>query len=599
VRVFAGALLLLLPAIGFADEGSPDAALIEQGRRLYMEGVRSDGQPLVAGRLGNAELSGAAAACVACHKRSGLGGVEGDVIVPPITGPALYAGERLRDRVVLSMDPRRGRAWNPSHPPYGDATLMAAIRDGVHVTGRPMNPLMPRYAIAPAELAALKAYLGTVSAQWSPGATEHSVRFATVIAPGVEPARREAYLATLRALFDQKNSNTLPGRRHMMINAAEMMLHIERTWDLDVWELQGPPQTWEAQLDRHYRTAPVFALVSGLGDGTWEPVQAFAERSGVPCWFPSIASVPAGADRQFYSLYFSNGVALEAQALAGYLGGLDHRLQPQRVVQLLRDEPAARSAAAAFERASAGAGWSAQRRVLEGAGPGALQDALRAIDAGTALVLWLRPDDLRALADAAPPAAAVYVSTLLGGGEHAPIAAPWRARAKLAYPYELPDRRAPNLATFHSWIRMRNLPLVDEAMQSEVFFSVGYLMYTMSEMLDNVYRDYLVERGENMLRRRELGRAEEETLVRMGGHPPAPKVAAASTRSAGAVFDPDPHGGRGQMDIPAVGVRQGTTIYPRLDLAPGQRFASKGAYIVHFAQAEGEALVADSDWIVP
>jgi hypothetical protein len=39
--------------------------------------------------------------------------------------------------------------------------------------------------------------------------------------------------------------------------------------------------------------------------------------------------------------------------------------------------------------------------------------------------------------------------------------------------------------------------------------------------------------------------------------------------------------------------------YPRLSLAPSQRFASKGGYLARFEGASGSRLVADSDWIVP
>ena len=42
-----------------------------------------------------------------------------------------------------------------------------------------------------------------------------------------------------------------------------------------------------------------------------------------------------------------------------------------------------------------------------------------------------------------------------------------------------------------------------------------------------------------------------------------------------------------------------TGYYPRLALAPGQRFASKGGYIVHFSEPTGTKLVADGDWVVP
>ena len=39
--------------------------------------------------------------------------------------------------------------------------------------------------------------------------------------------------------------------------------------------------------------------------------------------------------------------------------------------------------------------------------------------------------------------------------------------------------------------------------------------------------------------------------------------------------------------------------YPRLSLAPGQRFASKGGYIVRFADSAGPVLLPQGDWVTP
>jgi hypothetical protein len=39
--------------------------------------------------------------------------------------------------------------------------------------------------------------------------------------------------------------------------------------------------------------------------------------------------------------------------------------------------------------------------------------------------------------------------------------------------------------------------------------------------------------------------------------------------------------------------------YPRLGLGPGQRFASKGGYLVRFVDPQGPKVVADGAWIVP
>jgi hypothetical protein len=568
------------------------------GRRIYVEGVLPDGAPLVGTWAGNAPVEGTRAACATCHRHSGMGSVEGDILVPPVTGQALYAGQRLRERVVAPMDPRFGRLWNQSHAPYTDQSLMAAIRDGTHVSGRVLSTAMPRYKISESDLSALTAYLKQLSAQWSPGVSADEVRFATVITPGADARRRQAFLDTLHGAIEQKNANTLPGHRHM-INAAEMVMRSERRWVLDVWELQGAPEFWGAQLQARYQAAPVFAIVSGLGESTWEPVHDFCQREQVPCWFPSVPLPPQRAQGDFYALYFSRGIELEAAALVRHLAAGGHR--PARIVQLLRDEPAARAAAQVLRREAGTAGFAVEDRLIAEGSADPLRAALAVVKPGDVVMLWLRRADLELLGGVAAPAVPVYLSAELIGGEHAPVAAPWKKAVRLVYPYELPDKRAPNLAYFNSWLKVRGLVLVDEPMQSEVFFAVNYLTDTMSEMLDNIYRDYLIERAENMLSRRESRKAADETIARTQAHPPAPEVAQASKQAPGAIFGDRLQGNvhAGSIGTPAFGERQGTTIYPRLSLAPGQRFASKGAYIARYGQADSDALVAESEWIVP
>jgi len=42
-----------------------------------------------------------------------------------------------------------------------------------------------------------------------------------------------------------------------------------------------------------------------------------------------------------------------------------------------------------------------------------------------------------------------------------------------------------------------------------------------------------------------------------------------------------------------------TGYYPRLSLGSEQRFASKGGYLVRFAESSGTRIAPASDWIVP
>jgi hypothetical protein len=208
-------------------------------------------------------------------------------------------------------------------------------------------------------------------------------------------------------------------------------------------------------------------------------------------------------------------------------------------------------------------------------------------------MLWLRTDDVAALEPLPPVAAARYFSGLLGRGERAPVPAAWRANSHLIYPYALPENRRTQLIYFNAWRNLRNIALVDEALQSELFFALNFMTDTVSDMLENFYRDYLVERAEVMLSRREGGKAEQEARDRT---------------ALGAPGELEKKHGHNKLDeatrVPllqhmAGPESQGTTMYPHLSLGSGQRFASKGAYIVRFANPAGDGLVQESDWIVP
>lgn len=592
------ALLAAMPATGRAASGeSANAGDIEAGRRIYQLGVLRDGSPLAGSRPGSVSVAGAPASCAQCHRPSGMGNVEGDIQAPPVTGNALFG---TGDKVVATMDPRSGKAFNRAHEPYDDAIVARMLREGRRADGSPMNMLMPRYALGPDDMRSLLAYLHQLSTGWSPGASADTIRFATVVTPDVPAERRALFLDMVQKIVAQKNGSTKVagrGTRHHMTSAAELVLGTERRWIVDVWELRGAPDTWAGQLDGFYARQPVFALLSGLGGADWGPVDAFCDRQAIPCWFPSVPLPPAAAPR--YTIYFSGGAALEAHALAARLRE-PGTPAPRRVVQAYRADGAGRGAAAVLTAALAGTGIEVQDRPIGDAaddgGRASLAAATAGLVDGDVLVCWLAPADVARLPAAPPPGVASFFSAQLGGAERIPLPQAWKAQARIVYPYELPQRRAANLAWFKAWLNQRHVPLVDEEMQSEVYFSFAFLTDTVSEMLDNLHRDYLLERAENMISRREGGKAEAEyyasTASHVRTHSQGGGVIAAQPASAEA-----PGLRAHQLAGSAFGDREGTTAYPRLTLGPGQRFASKGAYIVHF-DANG-ALLADGDWIVP
>jgi hypothetical protein len=575
-----------------------DGADLAIAKRIYEQGVLPSGANLMGRRADGTLVSGRTAACANCHRPSGMGMVESDIQVPPITGRFLFPV--VGDAPTATMDPRIGKRMSLKRDPHTDETLAQAIRNGRGVTGQELSVLMPRYKLSDSEVALLTGYLRQLSVKPSVGVEARTIRFATVIAPGVEPERKKIMLDMLRTALVQKNGSTVVGnasRRHM-VTAAELVLGTENKWVLDIWELKGASETWAEQLRGYYELAPPFALISGLSNSTWEPVESFCEAQKIPCWFPSVSLPPERTEQPKYSFYYMRGLGLESDVLAKHLR--DIKAQGQ-LVQLVRGGDAGMQAAQSLARQWGEKGlkspnarivdlsqWTAQEL------PNMLARELQGMSATDSVVMWLRPVDLRAVENVLEKISAQRFAsgTLLSGS---PILMPegLRSGTRLVFPYEMPQAREGNVGYMFVWLKLRRIPLVDEALQSEVYFALNFLTDTMAELLDNLYRDYMVERAESMIGQRESRKAEDEMrdqgLVR-------PRVR--NTPMNGSIPAPTPTFAPGYAEHTA-GKREGTTIYPRLSLGPGQRYASKGAYIARYTEIGSGAVRAETDWIVP
>lgn len=471
-------------------------------------------------------VSGREAACVLCHQRSGLGLTEGAVATPPVSGPALFENRvppvamgRLAPGMKLQDYSFRTR------PPYDDALLARAIREGVNPAGVRLQYLMPHYELGERDMRALVAYLHTLSAQPSPGVEGGIVHFATIIAPGVEASRRDACLDVLHACFAEHPD-----------------------WRLHVWTLEGEPASWLAQLRSQYARQPVFAAISGLGGDEWTPVERFCNAEGLPCLFPNV-DVPGSDTPGWYSFYFFRGVRLEAAVLAQHLRQEHASGAIRRVVQVARAEGRGARGASALRQDLSGKGVEVVDRPFAGG-----KADLRALHRGDALVLWLDAADVAALTkrEPVPPGGpAIFVSGLLGGLEDTPLAPAWKKAALMTYPFDPPARRQLRMQrNLRPWLAQHGLQASDERLQGNTLAACNVLSETMLRLREQYQRDHLVEWVEN--------------YPSAMGNAPAPEA------------------------------------FPRFSLGPGQRFSSKGAYLVRFVSPEGNRLEpARDEWIVP
>ena len=513
------------------------APAADPGEAIYRDGILTSGAPLQALREGGQRMEGAATACVNCHRPSGLGSRSGRTIIPPIAATYLFQDSTISDKhpgipYVESM--RSDRAA------YSDTTLARAIRTGIDAQGRHLSYLMPHFVMSDDDMAALIRYLKRLDPHPAPGVTDTTLHFATIVTPDADPVKRRAMLDVLRHYFADKDA--LPVNATPQGSARTEVATTSRHWQLHVWTLSGPPSTWEAQLERHAAAEPVFAVISGMGKRNWAPVRAFCEHDRMPCLFPNV-EVPDVRAGDFYSIYFSGGVLLEAALIAEEILHDDHAAAPRVIHELYRAGDSGEAGAQALATALRAHGLDVARRALLPGEPAG--NAVRGIARDDVLVLWLRPADIASLGRDAP-AGAVYLSGLMGGLDRTPLPEHWRAVTHIAYPFDLPDRVRRRVDYMLDWAAARHVEIVDQQVQADTFLACVLLEEALGHVTGTYVRDYLVERIEDTLEQRVI-----------------------------------------------------TGYYPRLTLAPGQRLASKGGYMVHFEDTSGTRIVADGAWTIP
>jgi len=500
-------MLGAMPAV--AGEGDLESL----GKRLYRDGILPSGEPVVATVAGGAQTRGQQAACATCHRKSGLGAAEGQNIIRPLTVPGFFAGQENTRRYA------RPRFVRIRQLQYTDEAFDHALRAGMAIDGRTLNPLMPRYELDGQAIAALRAYLTSVALRTAPGVTENDIHFATIITPDADPRVREATLNVLQAMVDTHNAGTR-SERHRQRAGVESM-HVDwRRWTLHVWELAGSADTWQAQLDKHIEAQPVFAVLSGAGR-QWLPVHDFCERQEVPCLFPNV-DVPGRPEPGNYTLYLSRGLLLEADVMASHLADLNVR---GPVLQIRRDDDRSRTAAAAFAAA-----WRARGKAEAADIVLRMGDTVKAAWAGgkpAAVILWLDGADLGQLAPGDLPSGVPMVVSGTLMGEIVPVVAAGLEETLLVvWPFVLPSADPARFDRVQQWIEARGIPEGNRRAQANTYFAGAMAGDSITHLANNYSQEYLIERIE--------------------------------------------HGANRSL---------ATGAFPQVELGPGQRFASKGAYL--------------------
>ena len=533
--------------------GVPSHEALRLGEQMYRQGILPSGEPMRAFVQQDIEVEGTMFSCESCHVRSGMGSNEGTVITQPTCGSWLYKplvgaemSPRSQSRVPARLDPP------PFRPAYTDAGVSRAIRLGKDPNDRVLDYVMPRYALDSRDAEILVYYLKHLSAEPSPGVDDTTIRFATVIGPDVKSEDRQAMVGPLEAHVRDHNSQSRPDERRARGGPfyKEEKFAPYRRYALSVWELEGAAETWPKQLEAYYEKEPVFALLGGITTGEWAPIHEFSERNGIPSLFP-ITDFPVIADSDWYTLYFSKGWYQEGEAAARFLRRAEAVPKEAPVVQVYRGESRGRALAE---------GFTETRRKMRLPDAEDLELAAeveidrlfwkKLVDRHeeAVLVLWLGADDLASigeLAAAEPRPPMVFLSSSMLGEAALSLPEAVRAFTFLTKPDSFPEDEVRSRLATERWLQAKKLPITNFDIQAKMYV-LGWTLAPMVKMMrDDFYRDYFFDIVDMM---------------------------------------------RDQYYAVAV--------FPRLSFGPGQRYASKGCYIVQVGDGEEPKLEKRSNWVV-
>lgn len=534
-----------------------DEEVFRLGEKMYRDGLLPSGEVMEAYIRGDIEVDSTAFSCASCHQRAGLGSVEGGVVTPPTTGRMLYQPYH-RPPSLNDVADFKGRTVYAKtiieRPAYNRETLKRSLRNGVDPAGEAFNDVMPRYPLSDRDMAIMVRYLELLTADYSPGAELGRFSFATVITDDVSAAERDALLIPLRRFVAGQNQQVAIYQDFLKFGYQPTgdMKYSFNTVTLAVWELKGPPATWGEQLAAYYAKDQPFALLGGISNQPWQPIHDFCEAKKLPCFYP-ITDLPVVAGRDWYTFYFNKGYYQEGEAAARFLKRMDGVATDSRILQLVEDSPAGKALAAGFAGGRSDLGEPAVETVTlspaEIQNPQGLAALVKEKKPGIVL-LWADAKVLPALpvlsANLAQPAA-LFVSSTAFGAATTTIPEALRPQVYVTYPYRLKPyignsagagflARIPIATTFRNFGDHRIATRTGTMLNQTV-------LQGMRVLYDNLYRDYL-------------------------------------------------------LDVLSMQMDQVVPDYERISFGPGQRYASKGCYILQLGPGAEPELIPRSEWVV-
>ena len=370
LRTFKICVLSVLLAVSLAYAQSPERLTDSErrGKEIYLHGESPSGRKITA-LLGDIDVPASTMTCAGCHGLRGEGRTEGGVTAGDLTWSNLMK--------PYGHTHPSGR----KHAAFDEKLFTRALVQGLDPAGNQLAVAMPRYEMAPEDIADLIAYLKRIDADRDPGLTETTITVGTILPKdGALAETGAAMKAVLTAYFANLNDKGGIYNRRIELKTIDAGSNATAT---------------AANVKMSVEKGELFALVSGLSAGADKELAAITRESEIPFLGGATLLTQTDAQQNRNLFYLLPGASQQARSLVNFAASKPE-LKKSRLAIVHSENELALAAATAIEDQARKIGWSSitkKAMSTDRFDPAALAGALKAEGVETVFFLSSSGED--------------------------------------------------------------------------------------------------------------------------------------------------------------------------------------------------------------
>jgi ABC-type branched-subunit amino acid transport system substrate-binding protein len=337
IRVFVLISVLLGCSAAYAQLGESE----RRGKAIYLRGETTTGRKITA-MLGDMEVPSSTMTCGGCHGLRGEGKAEGGV----------SAGNLTWSNLVKSYG--HVHPSGRKHGAYDEKLFTRSLVQGLDPAGNELLVAMPRFEMAPEDIADLLAYLKRIETDRDPGLTETTIKVGTILPKNGALAETGAAMKdVLTAYFANVNDKGGIYNRRIELQTIDA----------------GPDAaTTAAHAKTSIDNGDLFALVSGLSAGADKELAALTRDAEIPFVGAATLLTQTSARENRSLFYLLPGAGPQARALVNF-AARNPELKKSRLAIVHAENELASAAVEAIEDQARQLGWtSITKKVFTGGG---------------------------------------------------------------------------------------------------------------------------------------------------------------------------------------------------------------------------------------